>query len=99
MEPSLQGETVMRRCGIWLMSVAMALAALGVFFSDPNGRPHEKLNLFHIALHGLEVQMFRTGAEPPQYLVRVLAVHWVLGCLAIFIAGMILYVSGQRRSL
>jgi predicted membrane channel-forming protein YqfA (hemolysin III family) len=87
----------MRRCGTWFMSIALALAALGIFFSDPSGRPHEKLNLFRMALHGLEVQMFQTADVPPSYLVRVLALDWLLGCIAIFLVGVVLYILGRSH--
>ncbi len=88
---------IVHRCGLWLMAAALGLAAVGIFFSDPSGQMPEKLNLFRFAMRGLEVQLFRTGVNPPRYLVNVLARDWLLGCLVMFAVGAILFVMTRRR--
>ncbi|WP_423193783.1 hypothetical protein [Cupriavidus sp. H18C2] len=87
----------MRKSGFLLMVGAMWLAVIGIFWSDPSGQTPDKLNLFRFALHGLEVQLFRTGGDPPRYLVNVLARDWLLGCLLIFAAGAVLVLVARRR--
>ncbi|WP_227459471.1 hypothetical protein [Cupriavidus pauculus] len=64
------GVAIMYKTGLYLMGVALALAFLGIFFSDPSGQMPDRLNLFRMALRGLEVQMIRLSADPPRYLVR-----------------------------
>ncbi|RZT36811.1 hypothetical protein [Cupriavidus agavae] len=87
----------MRKCGFLLMVGAMWLAVIGIFWSEPSGQMPDKLNLFRFALHGLEVQLFRTAADPPRYLVNVLAREWLLGCLLLFAAGAALVMVARRR--
>jgi len=87
----------MHKCGFLLMVGALWLAVLGIFFSDPSGQMPDKLNLFRFALQGLEVQMFRTGGDPPRYLVNVLARDWLLGCIVLFAGGAVLVLVARRR--
>ncbi|TXI78484.1 MULTISPECIES: hypothetical protein [unclassified Cupriavidus] len=88
----------MYRVGTWLVGAALALAALGVFFSDPSEGPlPERLNLFRIALHGLEVQMVRIASDPPRYLVNVLARDWLLGCAVLALLGAVLMLVARVR--
>lgn len=87
----------MYRIGFWLMGLALLLAVLGVFFSDPSGQLPDRLNLFRMALHGLEVRMFRLSADPPRYLVNVLARDWLLGCLVLAVLGAALAAAGRTR--
>ncbi|CAG9164499.1 hypothetical protein [Cupriavidus pampae] len=86
----------MYRIGVWLMGGALALAALGLFFSDPSGKMPEKINLIRVAL-GLEVQMFKVSDSPTRYLVTVPASEWLLGCIVIALAGAALVVAARWR--
>lgn len=88
---------MMQKCGFLLMVTAMWLAVAGVFFSNPSGQMPDRINLFRMALRGLEVQLFQTGDHPPRYLVNVLARDWLLGCVVLFVLGMILVVIARRR--
>ncbi|MEN7530207.1 hypothetical protein [Cupriavidus sp. DL-D2] len=87
----------MRKCGFLFMVVALWLAVIGIFFSDPSGQMPDRLNLFRMALQGLEVQMFRTGGDPPRYLVNVLARDWLLGCVILFLVGAALVKIARSR--
>lgn len=87
----------MHKCGVVMMAGALWLAVLGIFFSDPSGQMPDKLNLFRLAMRGLEVQMFRTGSDPPRYLVNVLARDWLIGCVVLFAAGAVVFLIARRR--
>ncbi|GAA0834832.1 MAG: hypothetical protein CL858_34115 [Cupriavidus sp.] len=91
------GVAIMYKTGLYLMGVALALAFLGIFFSDPSGQMPDRLNLFRMALRGLEVQMIRLSADPPRYLVSVLARDWLLGCMVLALLGAALAIAGRAR--
>jgi len=41
--------------------------------------------------------MFRTGGDPPRYLVNVLARDWLLGCVILFLVGAALVKVARSR--
>ncbi|WP_223851715.1 MULTISPECIES: hypothetical protein [Cupriavidus] len=86
----------MYRIGVWLIGAACAIAALGVFFSEPSGRMPEKINLLRVAL-GLEVQMFKLSDAPARYLLNVPAYDWLLGCLVLALIGAGLMAAARWR--
>lgn len=87
----------MHKCGFLMMVAAMWLAVIGIFWSAPSGQMPEKMNLFRLAMRGLEVQLFRTSIDPPRYLVNVLARDWLLGCVLLFAVGAVMVLIARRR--
>ncbi|MGY8527462.1 hypothetical protein [Paracidovorax citrulli] len=82
----------MQKYGRVVMMIAVWLAVIGLFLSEPAGEVPSPYHLFNFLIHGLEIRLFQDPVQPSEFALRMSSIDWLMYCLALFLLGALLAV-------